>query len=108
MDGDGDRSGEECVVAVSENENVKRLLGAWDRFVESRALPYYRDDHQLMMRQLLDRYPPGKLTDLSDRDLAECVNLDSDDDRSRLRNSFRYFLGHFDQFLEQYGLNEKG
>ncbi|MFB6345707.1 MAG: hypothetical protein ABEK50_08055 [bacterium] len=82
-------------------ESRERFLAKWDTFVESRSLPYFVDDHQLMMRQVLERYPPGKLGDLSDRDLMDSVNLGSESSNTQLRRSFKYFLGHFDQFLER-------
>lgn len=89
---------------MSDDEQYESLLRAWDDFVENRSLPYYRADHQLMMRQLLRRYPPGKLPDLSDEDLREAVHLEARSGSTRLHRSFRYFLTHFGQFLEQQGL----
>lgn len=68
------------------------LLTRWDGFVENRSLPYYRDSHRLMMRQLLQRFPFGKLSDLSDHDLVDAVNEDSD-------RSMKLFLKHLDRFL---------
>lgn len=86
---------------MQANEFERKLLRAWDSFVQSRSLPYFRDDHELMMRQVLNRYPPGKLGDLSDGDLVDCVNLDDGSEQGRLRRSFRHFITHFDQFLER-------
>lgn len=88
---------------MGKDNYASYLLERWDSFVESRSLPYFRNDHRLMMRQILSRYPPGKLHDLSDRDLVDCVNLDRSGEDDRLRRSFRFFLEHFDQFLEQFG-----
>lgn len=89
---------------MSNDEEYESLLREWDDFVEERSLPYYRGDHRLMMRQLLRRYPPGKLPDLSDEDLRRGVNLHDSTGASRLSRSFRYFLAHFGQFLERQGL----
>lgn len=89
---------------MSDEGEHEAFLRAWDDFVEDRSLPYYQGDHRLMMRQLLRRYPPGKLPDLSDEDLRRGVNLDDSAGATRLRRSFRYFLGHFGQFLERQGL----
>jgi hypothetical protein len=88
-----------------ESSESGEFLDHWDQFVESRSLPYYRDDHRLMMRQVLNRYPPGKLADLTDRDLLECVNLEDGTTRGRLGRSFRFFLRHFEQFLESRARN---
>ena len=81
--------------------NGEEILRRWDRFIERRGLPYYENDHRLMMRQVLDRYPFGKLADLSDEDLRRCVHAE---EPSRNHNSrdraFRYFINHFDRFLE--------
>lgn len=90
---------------MADNGEYESLLQEWDDFVEERSLPYYRGDHRLMMRQLLRRYPPGKLPDLSDEDLRRGVNLDDSACAPRLRRSFRYFLAHFGQFLERKGLS---
>lgn len=88
---------------MSEPTDKMSILEDWDAFVESRSLPYYRADHQLMMRQILQKYPLRKLGDLSDRDLLSCVNLESKDE-DKLVRSFRFFLGHFGQFLERWDL----
>ena len=69
------------------------LLTRWDGFIETRSLPYYRDAHRLMMRQLLEQFPFGKLSDLSDHDLAGAVNEDS-------ARSLKLFLKHLDRFLD--------
>lgn len=90
---------------MEANHSEETVIRQWDSFVESRSLPYFRDDHRVMMRQVLDRYPPGKLGDLSDGDLVDCVNLGNQENDRRLRRSFRYFIGHFDQFLERINLN---
>lgn len=90
---------------MKADEFERQLIREWDSFVDSRSLPYFRDDHQLMMRQVIDRYPPGKLGDLSDGDLLDCVNLDGDSGSERLRRSFRYFLNHYDQFLERINMS---
>lgn len=84
--------------------NVDQILEMWDNFIEDRSLPYHRADHSLMMRQILNRFPPKKLNDLSDRDLLETINLDDTDEKLALKRSSRYFLVHFDQFLEKMGL----
>lgn len=90
---------------MSPRLDRESFLRKWDVFVEDRSLPYYRGDHRLMMRQLLRKYPPGKLTDLSDEDLRNGVNLDEGNRRTELHRSFRYFLAHFGQFLERHGLS---
>lgn len=84
--------------------NTKTALDKWDRFVSSRGLPYYTNRHQVMMRQILDRYPFRKLQELSDRDLMDCINLDTSTSSNKGRyRCFRFFLGHFDAFLSQHG-----
>jgi hypothetical protein len=80
------------------------FLRAWDDFVERRSLPYFRSDHRLMMRQLIERYPPGKLSDLTDRDLLREVNREDEERESQSMRSFRYFLTHFNRFLEEQDL----
>ena len=80
--------------------NSDQFLLRWDKFVEQRGLPYYSDSHRLMMRQVLKRFPVGKLGDLSDVDLAETVNSDGD-------RSFSFFLNHFTRFLEIHGLDRQ-
>lgn len=82
------------------DSGTEQFLEDWDAFVERRSLPYFRSDHRLMMRQLLDRYPPGKLSDLSDRDLLRQVNRDDKEKNNQSMRSFRYFLAHFSRFLE--------
>lgn len=84
------------------------ILERWDEFIDGRSLPYYQADHELMMRQILQTYPLGKLNDLSDRDLLECINLDEDGENPELERSFRYFLGHFGQFLETLDSRDPG
>jgi len=76
------------------------LLEQWDEFVSRRALPYYLDSHQLMMRQVLNRFPVGKLGDLSDVDLAETVHSES-------QRSFSFFLNHFQKFLTIHDLDRQ-
>ncbi len=86
---------------------TERILRNWDQFVDRRSLPYYRNDHKLMMRQLLHRYPLKKLSDLSDIDLLRAVHAGdrgatSKEDPPR---SFNYFLTHLDKFLTVHDLN---
>ena len=88
------------------------LLEHWDQYVDRRSLPYYTDQHKTMMRQILNRYPFRKLEDLTDLDLLNCVNTskkrfdneDGSDKKPKTTRSFRYFIGHFDTFLEKFDL----
>lgn len=73
--------------------DAETVLTRWDDYVDRRALPYYKKNHRLMMRQVIDRFPPGKVPDLTDRDIVETVNASGD-------RSLKYFIGHLDRFLE--------
>lgn len=80
--------------------NREEFLQRWENFVVQRGLPYYHDSHQLMIRQLLQRFPVGKLGDLSDVDLRESVHPEND-------RSFSYFLNHLHRFLEIHDLDRQ-
>lgn len=75
------------------------VLRRWDQFVQKRSLPYYRQDHKQMMRRVLDRYPIGKLGDLSDIDLYQAAAPNQDPQPGS--RSFAYFLTHFERFLDR-------
>jgi len=77
--------------------DTETALDRWDEFVDEHSLPYYKNAHRLMMRQILDRFPFGKVVDLSDRDIVETVNEDS-------VRSLKFFMSHLDRFLKYHDM----